>query len=374
MPVAAGQRQAGHLHWAAFPLRRVVLAGLPCPCALPMSLKTFLAARNIEFSLRRYGIDALNYMTLGLFGSLVIGLILKTVGGWTGIDGLVQAGTMAQQAMGAAIGVAVAYGLQGPPIVIFASAAIGLFGAQMGGPVGCFVAVAVATEASKLVSRTTPLDIIVTPATALISGFAVATALAPVIGNVLAATGNAIQWAMTLQPLLMSVLLAVAMGMILTGPTSSAALAISLNLGGLAGGAATVGCAAQMVGFAVMGFKENRSAGLLSLGLGTSMLQLPNIVRNPRIWIPPVLTAAILGPIATLVFGMRNVPTGSGMGTSGLVGQVGTLAAMGNGVEVWLKIGLLHFLAPAVLCVLIAWPLRRIGWIKPGDLTVDAKI
>lgn len=339
-----------------------------------MPLKTFLAARNIEFSLRRYGIDALNYMTLGLFGSLVIGLILKTVGGWTGVDGLVQAGTMAQQAMGAAIGVAVAYGLQGPPIVIFASAAIGLFGAQMGGPVGCFVAVAVATEASKLVSRTTPLDIIVTPATALISGFAVATALAPVIGNVLAATGNAIQWAMTLQPLLMSVLLAVAMGMILTGPTSSAALAISLNLGGLAGGAATVGCAAQMVGFAVMGFKENRSAGLLSLGLGTSMLQLPSIVRNPRIWIPPVLTAAILGPIATLGFGMRNVPTGSGMGTSGFVGQVGTLAAMGNGVEVWLKIGLLHFLAPAVLCVLIAWPLRRIGWIKPGDLTVDAKI
>ena len=339
-----------------------------------MSLKTFLASRNIEFSLRRYGIDALNYMTLGLFGSLVIGLILKTVGGWSGIEGLVEAGTMAQQAMGAAIGVAVAYGLQGPPIVIFASAAIGLFGAKMGGPVGCFVAVALATEASKLVSKTTPLDIIVTPATALITGFAVAQGLAPIIGNVLAATGEAIQWAMTLQPLLMSIVLAVVMGMILTGPTSSAALAMSLNLGGLAGGAATVGCAAQMVGFAVMGWKENRTAGLLSQGLGTSMLQLPNIVRNPRIWIPPVLTAAILGPLATLVFGMENVPTGSGMGTSGFVGQVGTLAAMGNGTDVWLKIGLLHFLLPAVLCMLIAWPLRRIGWIKDGDLKVDAKI
>ena len=143
---------------------------------------------------------------------------------------------------------------------------------------------------------------------------------------------------------------------------------------GGAGGAATVGCAAQMVGFAVMSFKENRTAGLLSQGLGTSMLQLPNIVRNPRIWIPPVLTAAILGPIATLVFGMQNVPTGSGMGTSGFVGQVGTLAAMGNGLEVWLKIGLLHFLLPALLCLLIAWPLRRIGWIKDGDLKVDAKI
>ena len=339
-----------------------------------MPLKTFLAARNIEFSLRRYGIDALNYMTLGLFGSLVIGLILKTVGSWTGIQGLIEAGTMAQQAMGAAIGVAVAYGLQGPPIVIFASAAIGLFAAKLGGPVGCFVAVAVATEASKLVSKTTPLDIIVTPATALIAGFAVAQGLAPLIGNVMEATGQGIQWAMSLQPFAMSVLLAVVMGMILTGPTSSAALAISLNLSGLAGGAATVGCAAQMVGFAVMGWRENRSAGLLSQGLGTSMLQLPNIVRNPRIWIPPVLASAILGPLATLGFGMHNVATGSGMGTSGLVGQVGTLAAMGNGVDVWLKIGLLHFLLPALLCLLIAWPLRRIGWIKPGDLKVDAKI
>jgi uncharacterized membrane protein len=339
-----------------------------------MSLKAFLQSRDIEFSLRRYGIDALNYMTLGLFGSLVIGLILKTVGGWTGQPWLVEAGTMAQQSMGAAIGVAVAYGLKAPPIVIFASAAIGLLGAKLGGPVGCFVAVAVATEASKLVSKTTPLDIIVTPATALISGFAVAHALAPVIGNVLAATGEAIQWAMTLQPVLMSVLIAVVMGMILTGPTSSAALAISLNLGGLAGGAATVGCAAQMVGFAVMSWRENGVSGLLSQGMGTSMLQLPNIVRNPRIWIPPVLAAAILGPIATLGFGMQNVPTGSGMGTSGFVGQVGTLAAMGNGAEVWLKIGLLHFLLPALLCVLIAWPLRRMGWIKPGDLKVDARI
>ncbi|MBD9370418.1 PTS sugar transporter subunit IIC [Xanthomonas sp. XNM01] len=336
-----------------------------------MSLKTFLQSRDIEFSLRRYGIDALNYMTLGLFGSLVIGLILKTVGGWTGQDWLVETGTMAQQTMGAAIGVGVAYGLKGPPIVIFASAAIGMLGAKLGGPVGCFVAVAVATEAGKLVHRTTPIDIIVTPATALVAGFLTAHALAPLIGNVLAVTGQTIEWAMTLQPLLMSVLLAVAMGMILTGPTSSAALAISLNLGGLAGGAATVGCAAQMVGFAVMGWRENRWSGLLGQGLGTSMLQLPNIVRNPRIWIPPTLAGAVLGPIATLGFGMQNVPTGSGMGTSGLVGQVGTLAAMGDGASVWWSIGLLHFLLPALLTLLFAWPLRRLGWIRAGDLKVD---
>jgi len=338
------------------------------------SLKNFLQSRNIEFSLRRYGIDALNYMTLGLFGSLIIGLILKTVGGWTGQAWLIDAGAMAQQSMGAAIGVAVAYGLQGPPIVIFASAAIGALGVKLGGPVGGFVAVAVATEMSKLVSKTTPLDIIVTPATALASGFLVAHGLAPFIGAALAATGNAIQWAMTLQPFLMSIALAVAMGMILTGPTSSAALAISLNLGGLAGGAATVGCAAQMVGFAAMSYRDNGVSGLLSQGLGTSMLQLPNIVRNPRIWIPPTLAAAILGPIATLGFGMQNVPTGSGMGTSGFVGQVGTLAAMGQDGSVWLAIGLLHFALPALLTVLFAAALRRAGWIQPGDLKINARI
>ncbi|MDO4724382.1 MAG: PTS sugar transporter subunit IIC [Comamonadaceae bacterium] len=339
-----------------------------------MSLKSFLQSRNIEFSLRRYGIEALNYMTLGLFGSLIIGLILKTVGGWTGQPWLIEAGAMAQQSMGAAIGVAVAYGLQGPPIVIFASAAIGALGAKLGGPVGCFVAVAAATEASKLVSKTTPIDIIVTPATALSVGFLTAKGLAPFIGNVLEVTGNTIQWAMTLQPLLMSIILAVVMGMILTGPTSSAALAISLNLGGLAGGAATAGCAAQMIGFAAMSYRENGVSGLLSQGLGTSMLQLPNIVRNPRIWIPPILSAAILGPVATLGFGMQNVPTGSGMGTSGFVGQVGTLAAMGESGQVWLSIALLHFILPAALALLFAGILRRWGWIQPGDLKINPRM
>ena len=339
-----------------------------------MSVKGFLKSRNIEFSIKRYGVDALNCMALGLFGSLVIGLILKTVGGWLSLPLLIDAGAMAQGSMGAAIGVAVAYGLQGPAIVVFASAAIGAMGAKLGGPVGCFLAVAVATEMSKLVSKTTPLDIIVTPATALISGFLVAQWLSPIIGNVFAAAGHSIQWAMTLQPFVMSVILAVVMGMILTGPTSSAALAISLNLGGLAGGAATVGCAAQMIGFAVMSFRDNGVSGLLSQGLGTSMLQMPNIVRNPRIWIPPTLAAAILGPIATLGFGMQNVPTGSGMGTSGLVGQVGTLAAMGNHSSVWLSIGLLHFILPAVLTLLFAFVLQKKGWIKPGDMKVDAKI
>ncbi len=339
-----------------------------------MSVGAFLKSRDIEFSLRRYGIDALNFMTLGLFGSLVIGLILKSAGQWTANAWLVEIGTATQQSMGAAIGVAVAHALRASPIVMFASAAIGLAGAKLGGPVGCFVAVAVAVEVSKLVSKTTPIDIILTPASALLTGFAVAYGLSPLIGGVFSATGQAIQWAMGLQPFVMSIVLAVAMGMILTGPTSSAALAISLELGGLAGGAATVGCTAQMVGFAVMSYRDNGSAGLLSQGLGTSMLQLPNIVRNPRIWIPPTLAAAILGPLATLGFGMRNVPAASGMGSSGLVGQVGTLDAMGASGEVLFAIVLLHFILPALLVLLIAAPMRRIGWIKPGDLKVNTRI
>jgi len=339
-----------------------------------MSIAAFLASKNIEFSLRRYGIDALNFMTLGLFGSLIIGLILKTVGGWLDFAWLIDIGTLAQSSMGAAIGVAVAYGLQAPAIVIFASAAVGSLALATGGPVGAFVAVVVAAETSKLVSKTTPIDIIVTPATALVTGMLTAHWIAPMLGSVLAATGQMIQWAMSLQPFLMSIVLAVAMGMILTGPTSSAALAISLNLDGLAAGAATVGCAAQMVGFAVMSFRDNGVSGLLSQGLGTSMLQLPNIVRNPCIWIPPTLTAAILGPVASLGFAMENVPSGAGMGTSGLVGQVGTLAAMGHGSKVWIGIGLLHFILPALLTLIFACFLRRWGWIAPGDLKVNARI
>jgi len=337
-----------------------------------MSVASFLKERNVEFTLQRYGFDALNYMTLGLFGSLVIGLILKTVGVWTGQSWLVDVGAIAQSGMGAAIGVGIAYGLQAPPLVIFSSAIIGTLAVNVGGgPVGCFVAVAISTELSKLVHKSTPIDIIATPATALITGALIANWSAPWLGVMMRATGQTIEWAITLQPFFMSIVISVLMGMILTGPTSSAALAISLELGGLAGGAATVGCCAQMVGFAVMSYRENGSSGLLGIGLGTSMLQLPNIVRNPLIWIPPTLSAAILGPIATLGFGMKNVPTGSGMGTSGFVGQVGTLEAMGHTSSVWLAIGLLHFVAPALLCLTFAWFLRRINWIKPGDLTLE---
>lgn len=334
-------------------------------------MRNFLARKNIEFSLRRYGIETMNYMTLGLFGSLIIGLILKTTGNWLGLEWLIEIGGLAQAGLGAAIGVGVAYGLQAPPMVIFSSAMVGSLAISVGGgPVGAFVAVAISSELSKLVHKTTPIDIIITPATALISGMLVAQWVAPYLGELMRATGQTIEWAMTLQPFFMSIVIAVIMGMVLTGPTSSAAVAISLELSGLAAGAATIGCCAQMVGFAAMSYRDNGPSGVLGVGLGTSMLQLPNIIRNPLIWIPPILTAAILAPIGTLVFKMENIPTGAGMGTSGFVGQVGTLAAMGGGSSVWLAIGLMHILFPTVLCLSISWWMQRRGWIKPGDLTL----
>ncbi|RPD90955.1 PTS sugar transporter subunit IIC [Neisseria weixii] len=335
------------------------------------NIKSLLAQKDINFSLRRYGIDALNFMALGLFGSLIIGLILKTIGGWANLPWLVETGGQAQAGMGAAIGVGVAYALKAPPLVLFSGTIIGLAGAALGGPAGCFIAVAIGTETGKLVSKTTPVDIIATPAATLISGIAASQFVGPLIATAMAQTGALIMWAVELQPVLMGMVVAVLMGMILTLPISSAAIAISLSLSGLAAGAATVGCCAQMVGFAVMGFKENRWSGLLSQGLGTSMLQMPNIVKNPLIWIPPTLSGAILGPVATVGFQMSNIPGGAGMGTSGLVGQVGTINAMGNAPTVWLGIVLLHFVLPAVLTLIIAAFMRKKGWIKDGDLKLD---
>ncbi|MBP6562920.1 MAG: PTS sugar transporter subunit IIC [Neisseriaceae bacterium] len=336
-----------------------------------MSIKTFLQQRDVEFSLKRYGIDALNFMALGLFSSLIVGLILKTIGGWASLPWLVDVGSQAQSLMGAAIGVGVAYALKAPPLVLFASVVTGSAGAALGGPVGCFVAAAIGTELGKIVHKQTPIDIVVTPAVTLIAGLAVAQYIGPPIGSMMTAIGGFIMWAVALQPLLMGMVVAVVMGILLTLPVSSAAVAIALSLSGLAAGAATVGCCAQMVGFAVMSYRENKLSGLLSQGLGTSMLQMPNIVRNPKIWIPPIVASAVLGPLSTMVFQMHNIPSGAGMGTSGLVGQVGTINAMGDGWQVWAAIGLLHFVLPAVLTLLVAAWCRRRGWIKDGDLTLN---
>lgn len=336
-----------------------------------MSLRTFLKKRNIEISLRRYGVDMLNYMTWGLFGSLIIGLILKTIGQWLHFEFLIEVGMVAQAGMGAAIAVGVAYGLQAPPMAIFTAPIIGQLAITVGGgPVGCLVAAIFSSEISKLVHRKKATDIIFVPAFSLIIGIAIAYSVAPLLGDMMRSIGRSIEWAMQLQPLFMSMLLAVIVGMVLTSPTSSAALTISLELSGLAAGAATAGCCAQMIGFAAMSYRENGWAGLLGIGLGTSMLQLPNIVKNPFIWLPPTLAAAILGPIATMGFGLRNVPAGAGMGTAGLVGQVGTIEAMGNSMDVLLAIGLVQFILPALLALIFMYILMKLNLIKQGDLTL----
>lgn len=336
-----------------------------------MTIREFLQQQNIQFSLKRYAIDALNFMALGLFSSLIIGLILKNIGTWTEISWLIDVGTQAQKAMGAAIGVGVAYALQAPPLVLLSSTITGLAGAALGGPVGCFFAAAIGAEFGKLVSKVTVVDIIVTPAVTLCVGVATAQLLGVPIAALMSQIGGFIIWSVELQPLLMGMVVSVAMGILLTLPISSAAIAISLSLSGLAAGAATVGCCCQMIGFASMSFKENRWGGLLSQGLGTSMLQMPNIIRNPKIWLPPIISSAILGPVATVVYQMSNIPSGAGMGTSGLVGQIGTIEAMGNSSQVWFAIGLLHFVLPALLTLVIAHIFRRKGWIKMGDMRLS---
>lgn len=333
----------------------------------------FLKRKNVEFSLQRYFIDALGYMAFGLFSSLLIGTILNTLGGKLGISLLTETiWPICRDMTGPAIAVAVAYALQAPPLVLFASTVTGAAGNALGGAVGAFVAAIVGAEFGKLVSKETKVDIIVTPAVTILTGVSVGTLVGPIVAGFMAYLGNLIMYATTLRPFLMGVVVSVVVGMVLTLPISSAALCMMLGLAGIAGGAATAGCSAQMVGFAVMSFRENRWGGLLAQGLGTSMLQMPNIVRNWRIWIPPTLSAALTGPVSTMIFKMENTPIGSGMGTSGLVGQFGTIQAMSaSGPIVYLHIAVLHFLLPAISTLFFAFFLRRWGWIKDGDLKLD---
>lgn len=339
-------------------------------------IEGFLKRKNIVFSAQRYFIEALSYMALGLFSSLIIGTILNTIGGKLGITFFTDTIWPIAQAMtGPAIAVAVSYGLQSPPLVIFASVLTGAAGAELGGPVGAFLAAVFGSEFGKLVYKETKIDIIVTPATTIIVGVLIGKFVGPGVSSFMTGFGNMIIYATQLQPIPMGIIISILVGMALTLPISSAAIAIMLGLSGLAGGAATVGCSAQMIGFAVMSYKENGMGGLLAQGLGTSMLQMPNIIKNPRVWIPPTLTAAILGPISTYIFKMENIPIGSGMGTSGFVGQFGTITAMEainrGGISLYLNILLLHFILPAILTLIFGRFMRKRGWIKEGDLKLD---
>jgi len=332
----------------------------------------FLERKNVIISVRRYLIDATGAMALGLFSSLLVGMIVQTVGKLAGLEFLINFGQLAMQAMGPAICIAIAHGLQAPPLVIFSSAAVGIAAVQAGGgPAGCYFAALLAVELGKLVSKETKVDLIVTPVVTILTGAACAIFVGPYIGSFMTWLGSVIEKATLLQPFPMGIAVSVLMGLCLTAPISSAAIAIMLNLGGLAAGAATVGCCAQMVGFAVISFRDNGVSGLVAQGLGTSMLQVPNIVRNPLILIPPTLAAAILGPVATMLLPMQNIPEGAGMGSCGLVGQIGTISAMGLDAWVLVKIGLLHFLFPAVLSLLTAKVMFMKGLIKPGDMKLN---
>ena len=349
-------------------------------------VRQFLTRKNIVFSAKRYGIDALSAMAQGLFASLLIGTIISTLGEQANIPFLVSAGTYAKLVSGPAMAIAIGSALQAPPLVLFSLLTVGQAANELGGaggPLSVLVITIFAAEFGKAVSKETKVDILVTPLVTILIGTALASWWAPSIGAAASAVGQLIMWATDLQPFFMGILVAVIVGMALTLPISSAAICAALSLTGLAGGAAVAGCCAQMVGFAVMSFKENKWGGLVSQGLGTSMLQMGNIVKNPRIWIPPTLAAAITGPIATCIFKMKmNGPAvSSGMGTCGLVGQIGVytgwLNDMTEGTKTaitamdWIGLILVCFILPAVLSTLFCMVLRRIGWIKKGDLTLE---
>lgn len=358
-------------------------------------VNAFLKRKNIVFSAKRYGIDALGAMAQGLFCSLLIGTILNTLGTQFHIGFLTAQigekvpytiGGLTSFMSGPAMAIAIGYALQAPPLVLFSLAAVGyacnLLGGA-GGPLAVLFVAIIAAECGKAVSKETKIDILVTPIVTTLIGVGTAYVIAPPIGTAASAFGMVIMKATELQPFLMGILVSVLVGVALTLPISSAAICLALGLTGLAGGAAVAGCCAQMIGFAVMSFPENRWGGLAAQGLGTSMLQMGNIVRNPRVWIPPTLAAAVTGPIATCIFGLQmNGPAvSSGMGTCGLVGQIGVYTGWvsdvaaglkpGIGAMDWLGLALISFVLPAVLTWLFAMPLRKWGWIKPGDLKLD---
>ncbi|QFT90237.1 hypothetical protein FIU87_16355 [Bacillus sp. THAF10] len=334
-------------------------------------MKAFFEKKGVSLSLKVYLIDGLSYMALGLFSSLIIGLIIKTLGDQLGFAFFTDMGILAMGLMGPAIGAAVAYGLKAPPLVLFATVIAGAAGAQLGGPAGSFVAALFATEIGKLVSKETKIDILVTPFVTIFVGFLVATFIGPPINTGMNSLGSIIMWATEQQPIIMGILVAVLMGWALTAPISSAAIAMMLGLEGVAAGAATIGCAAQMVGFAVSSYRENKVSGLLALGIGTSMLQVPNVIRNPWIIVPPTVAGVLFAPLGTTLFQMTNVKEGAGMGTSGFVGQIMTFAAMGFSVSVLLKILLLHIVGPAVVSLAISEWLRKKSLIKAGDMKIN---
>jgi len=354
----------------------------------------FMKRKDIEISLKRYGIDALGAMAQGLFCSLLVGTILNTIGTQFNIGFLTKAvatvgetsytvGGIAMAMCGPAMAVAIGYALKCPPLVLFSMISVGFAANTLGGAGGplsvLFIAI-IAAEIGKAVSKETKIDILVTPIVTIGAGVFLSWLIAPPIGAAAMYIGNLIMWATELQPFLMGIIVSVVVGMCLTLPISSAAICAAFGLTGLAGGAAVAGCCAQMIGFAVISFRENKWGGLISQGIGTSMLQMGNIVRNPRVWIAPTLAAAVTGPIATCLFKMEmnGAPISSGMGTCGLVGQIGVYTGWVAEIEAgtreaitafdWTGLILISFILPAILALIFHEGVRKLGWVKDGDL------
>lgn len=360
-------------------------------------MRAFLKRKNIVFSAKRYGIDALGAMAHGLFCTLLVGTILNTLGQQFHIGFLTQViatingadytiGSLASAMVGPGIAIAIGYALQCPPLVLFSLIPVGFAANAIGGaggPLAVYVIAIVASECGKAISKETKIDILVTPIFTILVGIGLSWLIAGPIGVAASAVGDAVKWSTTQQPFLMGILVSAIMGIALTLPISSAAICAALSLTGLAGGAAVAGCCAQMVGFAIMSFRENRWAGLVAQGIGTSMLQMPNIMKNPLIWIPPILTSMITGPLATCLFKleMNGAPVSSGMGTCGLVGQIGVYTGWVNDVAEglksaitamdWIGLVLICFVLPAILSWLFCMILRKLGWIQDGDLKLQ---
>ena len=364
-------------------------------------LKAFLQRKDIVFSGKRYGIDALGAMAQGLFCTLLVGTILNTLGQQFHIgflnavivtlgkgEGAVTytIGGLASAMVGPGIAVAIGSALHAPGLVLFSLIPVGFAANAMGGaggPLAVYAVAIVACECGKLVSKETKVDILVTPIVTILAGIGIAALIAAPIGTAASAVGTAVKWATLQQPFLMGILVSVIIGVALTLPISSAAICAALTLTGLAGGAAVAGCCAQMVGFAVMSFKENRWGGLVAQGVGTSMLQMPNIVKNPKIWIPPTLASAITGPLATCLFKleMNGAAVNSGMGTCGFCGQIGVWTGWVSDVAAgtkaaitamdWIGLVLICFVLPAILSFVFCEILRKWGWIKENDLKLE---
>ena len=335
---------------------------------------------KIRGYLKRYFIDAMGAMALGLFASLLIGTIFNTIGKYTGVELFTDINKLASASAGMAIGVAVACSLKADPLVIFSCATVGYAGYSLGtaigeinvtaGPAGSFFAVIVAAELAMLVSKKTRVDILVTPSVTILAGVLTAKLICPGIAYLMYYLGDFVNTATQYQPLLMGIVVSVVVGIVLTLPISSAALCAMISISGIAGGAAVVGCCCQMVGFAACSFRENKWGGVVSQGLGTSMLQMGNICRHPQIWIAPTLASAICGPLSTMVFGLECSGVSAGMGTCGLVGPIGIIADSGSSPMVWVGIVLLCIVLPAVLSIVFNEIMRKLGWVNDGYMKI----